>query len=241
MQKLSVAEICSEVPYQENGYPNFQGINDPRLGTNCRDFKCITCKGSMEECPGHFGHINLAKRVYHIGLLTHTMKTLRTVCFNCSKMLIARDKTGSDYAHLSQCRSPKARFNFCYTQSTKGQNMVCEQKSGGCGYKQPKLSKQGIGIKIEYTDENVDQTKDRKQVLFADEAYQVLRKIRDEDLWLLGFNKDLGRPDWMIIKNLVVAPPPVRPSVQMPNCLRSEDDLTYAYQQIIKMNRLLKI
>lgn len=45
VQKLSVAEICSEVPYQENGYPNFQGINDPRLGTNCRDFKCITCKG----------------------------------------------------------------------------------------------------------------------------------------------------------------------------------------------------
>ena len=79
-------------------------------------------------------------------------------------------------------------------------------------------------------DENFDQTKDRKQLLFADEAYQVLRKISDDDLKLMGFNRTQGRPEWMIIKNLPVAPPPVRPSVAMPNCYRSEDDLTYAYQ-----------
>lgn len=179
--KMSVAEICSEQPYQENGFPNFQGINDPRLGTNSRDFKCITCKGckyysnsllisplsfhllAMDECPGHFGHINLAKRVYHIGLLQHTLKTLRTVCFNCSKMLIARDKTGVDYMFLNKCKSAKTRFNYCYTQSTKSSVAICDAKSGGCGYKQPKLSKQGIGIKIEYLDDNFDQTKDRKQ------------------------------------------------------------------------------
>jgi len=45
----------------------------------------------------------------------------------------------------------------------------------------------------------------------------------------------------MILKNLPVAPPPVRPSVAMPGSYRSEDDLTYAYQQIIKMNNILKI
>ena len=56
----------------------------------------------------------------------------------------------------------------------------------------------------------------------------------------MGFNKDQGRPEWMIIKNLAVAPPPVRPSVAMPNSYRCEDDLTYAYQQIIKMNNLLR-
>jgi DNA-directed RNA polymerase beta' subunit len=46
----------------------------------------------------------------------------------------------------------------------------------------------------------------------------------------MGFDKVHGRPEWMIIKYLTVAPPTVRPSVQMPNCMRSEDDLTYAYQ-----------
>ena len=38
-----------------------------------------------------------------------------------------------------------------------------------------------------------------------------------------------SRPENMIIKNLAVAPPPVRPSVMMSSTNRSEDDLTYAY------------
>lgn len=37
------------------------------------------------------------------------------------------------------------------------------------------------------------------------------------------------RPEWVIIKNLAVAPPPVRPSVVATATLRSEDDLTFAY------------
>ena len=59
----------------------------------------------------------------------------------------------------------------------------------------------------------MDQTKDRKQMLSADDAYQILRKIKVEDMKLLGFNAEEGRPDSMIIKNLIVAPPPMRPSV----------------------------
>ena len=50
--------------------------------------RCLTCTGTMNECPGHFGHIELAKPVYHIGFLTKTIKLLRCVCFYCSKMLI---------------------------------------------------------------------------------------------------------------------------------------------------------
>ena len=45
----------------------------------------------------------------------------------------------------------------------------------------------------------------------------------------------------MIIENLTVVPPPVRPSVQMMGqARRSEDDLTVAYAQIIKQNRAIK-
>ena len=44
----------------------------------------------------------------------------------------------------------------------------------------------------------------------------------------------------MIIEDLAVAPPPVRPSVAMTNSMRSEDDLTVAYKQIIKMNNEIK-
>lgn len=243
VQRLSVAEISSEQPYDEQRMPLFGGINDPRLGTISRDFKCITCKGTMEECPGHFGHINLARRLYHAGMLTYTLKTLRSVCFNCSQLLVARDKESLQYKFLTTCRNSKTRFNYVYREAMKLSNsqMRCDQRHGGCGYVQPKLSVQGLGIKVEYLDENFDQTKDRKQMLSAEEAYQVLRRIKSEDLAMMGFDKSLGRPEWMLVKNLVVAPPSVRPSVQMPSMLRSEDDLTYAYQQILKMNNQLRL
>ncbi len=64
--------------------------------------------------------------------------------------------------------------------------------------------------------------------------------MSDEDCNLLGLNPQVGRQDWAIIRNLAVAPPPVRPSVAMSSTSRSEDDLTYAYQQVLKMNILLK-
>lgn len=42
----------------------------------------------MTECPGHFGHIDLAKPVFHVGFISKIMKVLRCVCFFCSKLLV---------------------------------------------------------------------------------------------------------------------------------------------------------
>lgn len=56
----------------------------------------------------------------------------------------------------------------------------------------------------------------------------------------MGFKPSISRPENMIIKNLAVAPPPVRPSVAMSNTMRSEDDLTYAYQKILQTNNNLQ-
>jgi DNA-directed RNA polymerase beta' subunit len=40
----------------------------------------------MSECPGHFGHIELATPVFHVGFMTKIKKVLETVCFNCGKI-----------------------------------------------------------------------------------------------------------------------------------------------------------
>ena len=47
---------------------------------------------------------------------------------------------------------------------------VCEGEKGGCGYKQPKYRKLGLSIAIEYRDDNFDNTRDRKETLWPDEA-----------------------------------------------------------------------
>lgn len=72
----------------EGGRPKLGGLMDPRQGTIDRFSRCQTCAGSMTECPGHFGHIELAKPVFHVGFFKMIIKSLRCVCFYCSKLLV---------------------------------------------------------------------------------------------------------------------------------------------------------
>jgi len=56
-----------EVMDEATSRPKRGGLMDPKLGTIDRNFKCETCGEGMQECPGHFGHIELARPVFHIG------------------------------------------------------------------------------------------------------------------------------------------------------------------------------
>lgn len=59
---------------------------------------------------------------------------------------------------------------------------------------------------------------------------------------LLGMNPKNARPEWMIIQELAIAPPPVRPSVDDGGGARSNDDLTVAYKEVIrKANELQRM
>lgn len=51
----------------ENQVPKTGGLLDTRLGTNDRNYKCSTCSEGMNDCAGHFGHIELCKPMYHVG------------------------------------------------------------------------------------------------------------------------------------------------------------------------------
>ena len=65
---LSVAKIeFPEVIDETTHRAKVGGLMDPRMGTIDRNFKCQTCGEGMSECPGHFGHIELARPVFHIG------------------------------------------------------------------------------------------------------------------------------------------------------------------------------
>jgi DNA-directed RNA polymerase II subunit RPB1 len=70
--------------------PRDGGLNDPLLGSIDRQFRCRTCTQPMSECPGHFGHIELAKPVFHPGFIKKVKKILEMVCHNCSKVKVDR-------------------------------------------------------------------------------------------------------------------------------------------------------
>lgn len=66
---MSVAKIeHAELIDEGTKRPKIGGLHDPRMGTINRNFKCQTCSEGMAECPGHFGHIELAKPVYLNGI-----------------------------------------------------------------------------------------------------------------------------------------------------------------------------
>lgn len=99
-------------------------------------------------------------------------------------------------------------------------------------------------LKIEY-DIRDPRTKradaDSKQILWPEQAEAILKHISEEHLKALGLNRERCNPANMIINYLAIAPPPVRPSVAMGNSAqRSEDDLTFAYRQVIKQNNEIK-
>ena len=64
--KIEHPEVMDEATHK----PKMGGLMDPCMGTIDRNFKCQTCGEGMSECPGHFGHIELARPIFHPGVLS---------------------------------------------------------------------------------------------------------------------------------------------------------------------------
>lgn len=62
-----IAALLTAPQDEQKQQPRQQGLNDPKLGTIDRRTACATCKEDITTCPGHFGHIELAVPVFHVG------------------------------------------------------------------------------------------------------------------------------------------------------------------------------
>ena len=185
------------------------------------------------ECPGHFGHIALQHPVYHGNMLDYIRKVLRCVCFGCGNLLATDPEHVKELEEKQKIKTMKSRFNAVVkmSQSIK----ICHV----CQKTNHKYSRGSLRIEMTLQDSEEKtrrSLKDAKQTLWPEEAKKILDMIKPEHLKMLGLNKQRSNPSNMIIENLAVAPPPVRPSVAMTNSMRSEDDLTVAYKSIIKQN-----
>jgi DNA-directed RNA polymerase II subunit RPB1 len=260
IRQMSVIQI-EHSETTERGKPKPAGLSDPHLGTIDRKTKCETCAANMAECPGHFGHLELAKPMFHIGFMKTVLSIMRCVCFNCSKVLADEDE--HKFKQALKIKNPKHRLkkilDACKNKTKceggdeidgHGQDTdEPEKKSrGGCGAQQPKITIDGMKMIAEYKaqrkkndDENqLPEPAERKQTLTAERVLSVLKRISDEDCQTLGLNPQYARPDWMILQVLPIPPPPVRPSVMMDTSSRSEDDLTHQLAMIIRHNENLR-
>ena len=226
--KRSVVEVVKHDTYEKN-IPVIKGLFDPRMGVTDTGKTCKTCGQKNIDCPGHFGHIKLAKPMYHYHFLGTLIKTLKCVCFRCSKLLV--DKEDIKIKEILK-KPPITRFNEIYSLSQKIKQ--CKNEDG-CNAMQPdKFKPQGLdGISVKMEDED-------EKIINIEYIKSVLEKITNEDIEFLGFSEKWCRPEWMICSILPVPPPSVRPSVKQDNSQRMDDDLTHKLADIIKANNTLR-
>ncbi|PBC25443.1 DNA-directed RNA polymerase II subunit RPB1 [Apis cerana cerana] len=257
IRRMSVTDGGIRFPEtMEGGRPKLGGLMDPRQGVIDRNSRCQTCAGNMTECPGHFGHIDLAKPVFHVGFITKTIKILRCVCFYCSKLLVSPHNPKIKEIVMKTKGQPRKRLTFVY-DLCKSKN-ICEggdemdinkenqeQQSverkpghGGCGRYQPNLRRSGLDVTAEWTHVNED-SQEKKMALTAERAWEILKHITDEESFILGMDPKFARPDWMVVTVLPVPPLSVRPAVIMYGSAKNQDDLTHKLADIIKANNEL--
>ena len=117
IRSRSVVEITKYETYDKDT-PVVKGLFDIRMGSTEMGKICQTCGQKNIDCPGHFGHLELAKPVYHFHLIDQVPKILKCVCFNCSKLLINK----TDVIGLETLKSTKV---YC-----KREVIICQGAFG---------------------------------------------------------------------------------------------------------------
>ena len=235
----------------DNAEPKKGGLIDPRLGTSGIDINCATCGLNTTYCVGHFGHIDLAEVVFHIGYLPFVHKILTCICPRCSKLLIYKNE--EEIKDILKMRTGKERMS--YIRAASKNITYCQNPNYGCGAQIPKIkveinkSSGAINIIAEIelnskeNKENNEGNKKLRQILTPDIVYDILKNISDSDCIILGMDPLKSRPEDMIHKVFPVPPVQMRPSVRgdFAGGTSMEDDLTHLLANIVKANiRIIK-
>ena len=98
IRKMSATKVITADTYDDDGFPIAMGLMDPRLGVIEPGLRCKTCglRVGKDKCPGHFGHIDLAMPVIHVGLVKSIRNSLRATCRECGRLLLT-DKQREEY------------------------------------------------------------------------------------------------------------------------------------------------
>jgi DNA-directed RNA polymerase I subunit RPA1 len=90
VHKLSVKDINKAQALDRLLNPIQGGLYDLALGPLDKNDVCLTCHLDYFQCPGHFGHIDLALPVYNPVFFKELVKLLRASCYSCHYLLTNR-------------------------------------------------------------------------------------------------------------------------------------------------------
>ena len=228
----SVVEVTTDKTFQA-GAPVSGGVFDSRFGVIENGKVCATCKQTNLLCPGHFGHIRLARPVYLYQFLDTIRNVLSVICLNCSNTYTTEEQRNSVPATLKGMD----RFN-----AMRELTASLKTKMTGCVHCNNIIIK-----KVEKVENTVaslsalPQTPDAEAIPLQPEmVLRCFQRMTDETVKAIGFHPKFSRPEWMVCTVLAVPPLTVRPSVVMDDNQRMEDDLTHKLIDIVRNNQRLR-
>ncbi|MBS3054077.1 MAG: DNA-directed RNA polymerase subunit A' [Candidatus Aenigmarchaeota archaeon] len=157
IKDMSAIKIEQPELYDPDGYPIDGGLADLHLGVVDPGLRCRTCGGTIGQCLGHFGYLELTKPIVHPLYGKKIYMLLKAICRKCSVPLVPKDEAekikGNRLTHIY-----KKKLKTC---------PACGEKQKDITYFKPTSYREG----------NTDLT--------SEEVRQRLEKITDDDLALL--------------------------------------------------------
>jgi DNA-directed RNA polymerase subunit A' len=230
IRKMSATKIITADTYDDDGFPIDMGLMDPHLGVIEPGLRCKTCGHKVDECPGHFGNIDLAMPVVHVGFMKEIKKLLQSTCRSCGRLLLTEEQAKEYRETMEQVEelggdSMDVRLVSKDTAKDAASRQVCPH----CSAEQLKI-----------TLDKPTTFREDGHKLTPKEVRERLERIPDADLVPLGIDPASCRPEWMVLTALPVPPVTVRPSITLESGDRSEDDLTHKLVDVLRINQRLR-
>lgn len=240
IRAMSVVTVETPDTDDFNGFPIEYGLMDSRMGVTDPEFICPTCGFKGGECGGHFGSIELAMPVIHIGFVEVIYKMLRSTCNECGRVLLTNEQIENYTSKIKEALENHKNLNEIlkkvYYEARRELRTLPDDLNEidskhccpHCGALQ-----EAIRLDMPCTFRQGDYT------LSIFEVRERLEKISDEDSFLLGVNPEKARPEWLILSVLPVPPVTVRPSIFINDVDLIYDDLTHKLVDIVRINQRL--
>lgn len=269
IQRIAEFQVTSrELFSMPSRTPAIGGCLDPRLGVSDKFSSCATCKRKLTDCAGHYGYIRLALPVFHIGFIKHTLNILQCICKSCSRILLPDTERQS---YLKRMRKKEldslakaSIFKKVVDKCKKAKHCPYCHKANGTVKKisaVPTLKIVHEKYKGRHLEDELDELLDQLQNamninkdiasainngtyedLLPTTVLKLFESIIDEDCEVMWIDPLIGRPEHLILQNILVPPVPIRPSVAMDSGGGSnEDDLTVKLQEILEINAALQL
>ncbi|MDI9610920.1 MAG: DNA-directed RNA polymerase subunit A' [Archaeoglobales archaeon] len=231
VRRMSVTKLVTPETYDDDGFPVEGGLMDTRLGVIDPGLKCKTCGGKAGECSGHFGHIELAAPVIHVGYAKIIARLLTGTCRECGRILLKEERRDKFIREIERLKSLGQSYEEVLKEVFRLTKAV--KKCPHCGAEQLEIKFEKPTSFFEVIDPEVKE----EEKLTPKDVRERLEKIPNEDLLAFGLDPKAVRPEWLVLTVLPVPPVTVRPSIILETGQRSEDDLTHKLVDIIRINQ----